>query len=118
MANTGFSAGGFEVRVWTDTPCKRCHGKGWTQWGSIYGPCNRCGGESGKESIVDIGLTLKALERRLVEIQSEGNAAKERLNNAVGRLEIGSATRALAHARKQYAQVLLIQRKCQEEAKN
>jgi DnaJ-class molecular chaperone len=103
----------------TDKPCKRCHGKGWAQWGSIYGPCNRCGGETGKESVLDIPASLADFVARLATIRGEGEAAKAKLagleakktaGEKVSVLDIGHERRALEFARRQYKEVLQEQR--------
>jgi hypothetical protein len=97
-----------EVHALTDKKCKRCHGKGWANWGPlIYGPCHRCGGETGLESKIDVPATMKSIEKILARIKAEGEKAKADLEVAVNILHKGSARRSLERARREYKQVLV-----------
>jgi len=107
----------FEVRVPTDKKCKRCHGKGWSMWGFICGPCYRCGGETGVEYKTDVAATMKSIEGILARIQAEGEKAKADLEVAVNILHKGNARRNLERARREYKQVLIERQRVAEHFK-
>lgn len=93
------------VNVQTETKCKRCHGKGVGQWGSVYGECFRCGG-FGFEVKPDAAATLAAYDECLARYQAQGKQAKADLGQEGSVLQLGSARRRLERARRDYAVVL------------